>query len=59
MFTQAELELLAEALNWRMEHGSFSKSLQHDFNTEAHRIALNHLANKVVSLQEAKQGDGE
>ncbi len=54
-FTPAELELLAEALNYRIQQGDFSKSLKTHFNTEAHKIALNHLADKVVSMQEADQ----
>lgn len=57
MFTQAELELLAEALDWRLKHGEFSKSLKTHFNTEAHKIALTDLAEKVVLMQEAEQNE--
>lgn len=60
MFTQYELNILAEALNWRIYTGDFSgKDAVPDeyFGTPSHEDDLNKLADKVVSLQEAEQDD--
>lgn len=61
MFTQSELEFLAEALDYRLKLGEFSgKNSQGDkFGTLEHRQSLNNLADKVVSFQEAEQEDDE
>lgn len=51
MFIQEELELLAEAVNWRINNGDFSRQ-DGEFETAKHKDTLNALANKVVSYQE-------
>ena len=51
MFTQEELELLAEALNYRINNGDFNQK-DGKFETAKHKADLNHLADKVVSFQE-------
>lgn len=56
MFEQFELELLAEALKFRLIHGGFNRHGE-GVGTPAHKGALNELADKVVSLQEAKQDE--
>jgi len=58
MFDQEELNLLAEALNWRINNGDFSQ-VNGEFNTTNHKADLNELADKVVSMQEAEQEDSD
>ena len=63
MFSQIELVLIAEALDARLTTGMFDSDLNPDregeivFGSKSHEIALNELADKVVNLMEAEQGD--
>ncbi len=64
MFTPFELMLLAEALTWRINYGAFDErdSKKKDeivFDSPEHEKALNELADKVVSFQEADQDDAD